>query len=209
MYESNWTVAQATCYLQQFVDRDVLHQTDFDDTLYKVHDTFPVMIDPDELNLMTNLNSNLDFVLADSIIILQSSYPGFLHFPNKFPYMQAANNLPSNNVKYKVQYPVGQLYPKAFPRAITTFLFSSKIDLQIPRTFLTNISSCYGNTRRTSSQLQSLSHLPNDRYRCGACKDFKLIGELVNKIPIFWVDRSGGTECSLMANWASSLRAST
>ena len=64
----------------------------FDDTLYKVHDTFPVMIDPDELNLMSNLNSNLDFVLADSIIILQSSCPGFLHFPNKFPYMQAGNN---------------------------------------------------------------------------------------------------------------------
>ena len=66
-----------------------------------MHDTLPVMIDPDELNLMTNLNSNLDFVLADSIIILQSSYPGFLHFPNKFPYMQAGNNLPSNKVKYK------------------------------------------------------------------------------------------------------------
>ena len=64
-----------------------------------VRDTLPVMIDPDELNLMTNckcsrecLNSELDFVLADSIIILQSSYPGFLHFPNQFPYMQAGNN---------------------------------------------------------------------------------------------------------------------
>lgn len=31
-----------------------------------VHDTFRVMIEPDELDLMTNLNSNLDFVLADS-----------------------------------------------------------------------------------------------------------------------------------------------
>lgn len=65
----------------------------FDDNFYTMCTTpFRVMIEPDELDLMTNLNSNLDFVLADSIIILQSSYPGFLHFPNKFPYMQAGNN---------------------------------------------------------------------------------------------------------------------
>lgn len=107
----------------------------------------PVMIDPDELNLMTDckcsrecLNSNLNFVLADSIIIiLQSSYPSFLHFPNEYPYMQAGNNWPSNKVKYKVSCWAALSKSLSSRRhnfsAIAPydkdFLFSSKIDLQI------------------------------------------------------------------------------